>query len=263
MNALTSASTALQVLRMFVTRDQIGVGDVSRELGISRSAAYRCLLSLEAERFVMLSPSGRGYGPGPDLVAFSEIPAITESSRRRWAPILRTVRDDLGESVHSSVLVGNQVLVTEGRRSVHSEDMGSRIGMTSPAHAMAAGKLLLAALDDRLVRAIMPTDGLSPRTPRTVVDIDVLLEQLAGVRRDGFACAIQESEVGIDSVAVPLDGSSFRDRAALVISAPSERGGRPRLRRLGIAAREIIAAASDASGVSPWEFRRRSTSSRS
>lgn len=259
MSAIPSATIVLQVLGMLATRDQIGVGEVSRELGISRSSAYRALLSLESESFIMLSPSGRGYGPGPSLIAFSEVRAIEGDTRRRWAPILRGVRDALGESVHSSVLVGSQVLVTEGRRSVHSEDMGSRIGMTLPAHAMAAGKLLLAALDDRLVRAIMPADGLVARTPLTITDIEVLLQELADVRRDGFACAIQESEVGIDSVAIPLDGSSFRDRSALVISAPSERGGRVRLRRLGIAAREVIAESAEANGITPWAFRRRSS----
>lgn len=252
---MTASTLLLQVISLAARRDRLGIGDVVRELGASRSAAYRALRTLEDGGYLLLSPSGRGYGPGPELVRLSELPPIDGAARRGWAPVLDAIRDATGETVHVAALVGGQVLVVDGRRSAHEDDMGSRIGMTASANSMAAGKLLLAALDDRLVRAIIPATVLPQRTNRTIADADELLAELARIRRDGYACAVQESEAGIDSIAVPLDGATMGTRIAAVVSVPSDRGGIRRLRRLGMLAASAISAAAADGRVTPWRLR--------
>lgn len=254
------SSLALRIIALVAERDRIGTGDVVRELGVSRSAAYRALRVLEQQGYLMLAQSGRGYGVGPALVRLAESPAIETASRRRWIPVLGDVRDETGETVHVAALVGSQVLVVDGRRSAQEHDMGSRIGMTAPANSMAAGKLLLAALDDRLILSMIPSPRLPLRTSRTIGETDELLGEVGRIRDDGYACAIEESEAGIDSIAVPLDGSTFRDRVALVVSVPTERGGVRRLRRLGAVSATVIAEAAKRGQVSPWACRRPSAS---
>lgn len=247
-----STSLALRILSLAAERDRVGIGDVVRELGASRSSAYRALQSLEASGHLLLSETGRGYGAGPALLRLAEVPAVDAASRRAFAPVLGAIRDATGETVHASVLLGSQVLVLDGRRSAHEVDMGSRIGMTAPAHSMAAGKLLLAALDDRLVRAMIPADELPRRTSRTIGAADELMAELARVREQGYAMAVQESEAGVDSIALPLDGSTPRTRVAVVVSVPSERGGIRRLRSMGAIAGECLAAAADEGVIAPW-----------
>lgn len=248
------ADLQLRILGLIAQRDRIGVGNVVRELGASRSSAYRALRSLEEAGMLLLSPTGRGYGPGPSLVALTEVHAIEPAARRRRSAALDAIRDATGETVHASILVGSQVVAIDGRGSPTGGDMGSRIGMTAPANAMAAGKLLLAALDDRLIHFMVPDSVLPRRTPRTISDPSKLLQELEQIRRDGFATALQESEEGVDSVAIPLDGTTMRDRVAAVVSVPSERGGIPRLRRLAVAASRVVREARD---VHPWPVSRR------
>lgn len=247
-----STPLALKVLSLAADHDRIGIGDVVREFGVARSSAYRALSALEASGHLLLSESGRGYGAGPELLRLAEVPAVDAASRRAFAPVLGAIRDATGETVHASVLLGSQVLVLDGRRSAHEVDMGSRIGMTAPAHAMAAGKLLLAALDDRLVRAMIPSDELPRRTSRTIGAADELMAELARVREQGYSIAVQESEAGVDSIALPLDGSTPRTRIAVVVSVPSERGGVRRLRSLGMMAAGCLARAADEGVIAPW-----------
>ena len=256
---MTTQALPLRIIALASARERIGIGDVVRELGTSRSAAYRALRTLEETGYLLLAPSGRGYGPGPALVHLAEIGAIDVTVKRRWASVLDGIRDATGETVHAAVLIGSQVLVVDGRRSVNENDMGSRIGMTAPANSMAAGKLLLAALDDRLIRSMIPSAELPQRTSRTIASADALAAELDHIRHDGFAFAVQESETGVDSIAVPLDGSTYRDRVAAVVSLQSERGGLRQLRRLGVLATGVIADAAEAGTVQPWRLARRAS----
>lgn len=256
---MSTQALPLRIIALASSRERIGIGDIVRELGASRSAAYRALRTLEQTGYLMLAQSGRGYGPGPALVHLAEVGAIDVAAKRRWASVLDGIRDATGETVHAAVLIGSQVLVVDGRRSVNENDMGSRIGMTAPANSMAAGKLLLAALDDRLIRSMIPGSDLPQRTSRTIASADALAAELDHIRHDGFAFAVQESETGVDSIAVPLDGSTYRDRVAAVVSLQSERGGLRQLRRLGVLATGVIADAAEAGTVQPWRLARRAS----
>ena len=49
-----------------------------------------------------------------------------------------------------------------------------------------------------------PPTPLEPLTPATIVDPDQLATEIARVRRDGCAVAIDELEVGLSSLAAPV-----------------------------------------------------------
>ena len=90
-------------------------------------------------------------------------------------------------------------------------------------HASAAGKLLLADLDDRAVtrwyRQAKPRSADLPDPRRS----GALLDELAHVRTQGWAEIDGESEPGPASVAAPLRDSSGALVAMLGYSGPSER----------------------------------------
>jgi DNA-binding IclR family transcriptional regulator len=67
------------------------------------------------------------------------------------------------------------------------------------------GKLLLARRlpDDDAVRDWLLERELTPRTPRTIVDPEAFVAELARTRARGYAVDDQENELGINCVAVP------------------------------------------------------------
>lgn len=221
--AVGALDAGLRALALFAERDVLSSTDVAELVGVSRATAHRVLLTLSAQGFASLRGSGRGYVPGPALAAFARTEEVSRERRERMRRVVTDVREQTGESVHVSALVGGRVVVIDGRRSRHAHDIGLRIGMTAEPHAMAAGKLLLAALDDVQAFSLLPAEPFPRRGPATVRTEAELRAELVGIRRAGWAGAVQESEVGVASIAVPLDGSHWRDRTALVVSAPLER----------------------------------------
>lgn len=252
--SLSSVTAALKLVEQFTAEDRITVASAAATLGVGRSSAHRLLRTLEARNFALLSSSGRGYTPGPALLALSCAPSVTADTRIRIRPIIEETQSQLGESVHSAILAGDHVMVVDGRRSTHGRDIGLRTGMTAPAHSMAAGKLLLAALDDTQVRALLPPEPLARRGPGTIISHRELLAELAWIRRHGWAETHDESEADVHSVAVPLDGNDWRTRMALIISLPHPRADEDLLIELASSARQIVARYAEQGVVSPWPF---------
>lgn len=225
---LQGLEAGLTALRFVLGRDSSTVTDVARELGIARSRAHRVLRTLERSALIAPATTGRGFVAGPRMMDLAVPYGLDLATRFSNRPVIDRVFSATGESVHTAVLIGNQLLVTNGRKSSHEDDIGLRIGMMMPAHAMAGGKLLLSMLDDGQVLALLPPQ-LEKVGPRTTTERLHLLEELRNIRADRYAMCEQESERGVDSVALHLSGTTWRDRTAVVISMPSYRGGRKRL----------------------------------
>jgi DNA-binding IclR family transcriptional regulator len=96
--------------------------------------------------------------------------------------------------------------------SRHFLGTGQWVGRRVPYHCTAVGKVLIAF-------GGAEPGPLEPLTPATIVDPDRLETEIERVRRSGYATAVDELEVGLSSLAVPVaDGM-----AALSISGPTLR----------------------------------------
>jgi DNA-binding IclR family transcriptional regulator len=92
-----------------------------------------------------------------------------------------------------------------------------------PAHAVSAGKALLAALPVDTLRELYGDEPLTPLTERTLPTRAALEAQLDVVRQQGYAVNIGESERGITAAACAIPGRAAGERLAIAVSAPSSR----------------------------------------
>ena len=81
-------------------------------------------------------------------------------------------------------------------------------------------------------------------TERTIVELEPLLEELARIRRRGFATAIGEYELGLNAVAAPVHDARGNVIAAVDIWGPAFRLTPRRIPELAAQAREAAAAIS-------------------
>lgn len=230
----------LRALTHVLERDVTTTGELAVALNIARSRAHRILRTLEIEGYAAPSSTGRGFVPAARMLRLSSPPASTPD-RSHLNKQLDRIGAETGEDIHSGILMGDHFLVTDGVSAERLPKIGLRRGMLAPAHAMAGGKLLLSYLDPGQVLGLLPTQ-LSHEGPNTITDRAQLVANLKEIRRDQLATAIGESEHGVDSVAVLLSGSTWRNRTALIVSCPSHRGGEHRLRSLGKIARHILSS---------------------
>ena len=81
-------------------------------------------------------------------------------------------------------------------------------------------------------------------TERTIVELEPLLEELARIRRRGYATAIGEYELGLNAVAAPVHDARGNVIAAVDIWGPAFRLTPRRIPELAAQAREAAAAIS-------------------
>lgn len=92
-----------------------------------------------------------------------------------------------------------------------------RIGRDAPMHSTGSGKVLMSTMSSAKIRQILEQYGLSPLTPKTITTVDLLNEELAKVRSQGYALDNEECEVGHRCVSVPL--YDYTGTVAAAISA--------------------------------------------
>ncbi|MEU0134059.1 IclR family transcriptional regulator [Streptomyces sp. NPDC006296] len=238
---IESLDTGLRLMRLFLNHDTLSVTDAARELGVARSTAHRVLSTLESRGFATRDASGRGYSAGPELVVLGRPAGYAPGTRARLQVVLDAAATATGETVSTAALIGDQVITTDGRESPHPVRAVLETGRTHPAHATAAGKVLLARLTTEQVRALYPREELHAVTGRTLTSRTALLAELAGIRALARADSAGESAEGMNSVAVPLPAGSWRDRLALTASMPAGRGGATELARHADALRAAAA----------------------
>jgi hypothetical protein len=81
-------------------------------------------------------------------------------------------------------------------------------------------------------------------TERTIVELEPLLEELARIRRRGYATALGEYEIGLNAVAAPVHDARGAVIAAVDIWGPAFRLTPRRIPELAAQARDAAAAIS-------------------
>ncbi|MER7695987.1 helix-turn-helix domain-containing protein [Streptomyces sp. NPDC096095] len=138
---IASLDTGLRALRPFLAHDTLTVSEAAERLDVGRSTAHRVLSTLEGRGFAIRDTSGRGYAAGPELVRLGRPAGVGRAARDRLGPVLDDAVARTGETVSCVALIGDQVIVTDGRESAHPVRVAlSRDGRGRPTRRRAASR---------------------------------------------------------------------------------------------------------------------------
>lgn len=132
--------------------------------------------------------------------------------------ITKDIVGKCNETSHFAILDGRDVVYLIKQDSSEAIRMVSSIGKRIPAYSTAIGKALLSGYTDEAVRTLY-ADGLEKITENTVVDINVLCDQLEEIRHTKIAYESEESSMNITCIAVPVEKNG-EVVAALSVSIP-------------------------------------------
>lgn len=198
-------------------RPRMTVADAARASNTTRAAARRCLLTLEQLGY--LTHDGRFFAPTPRMLRLGAAFLETSALPRLAQPHLESARDEVTESVSLAVLEGDWSVFIARAETQRIVSIGVRVGARLPVHASATGRILLAALPDDTVDAVLRRARRRATTPATVVGATELRELVLRARTDGFAYTDEELELGMRSMAVPVRDGRGRTVAAMSVSA--------------------------------------------
>jgi DNA-binding IclR family transcriptional regulator len=180
-----------------------GVSEVARELCISKPRAHRHLRALVQRGYASQHAGGDGYEIGVKVLALGEAVRDRFDAAAAMRPSMAPLREATGLAVTASVLVEGAVIIVEMLQGKTLIEFGIRPGSRLDFHASAHGLIALAfgpsELQDKLLRRPLTT-----WTAHTVTDPEAVRANVAAVRRQGWATAVDAVQIGVNALAAPV-----------------------------------------------------------
>jgi DNA-binding IclR family transcriptional regulator len=191
--------------------------DLQEASGLAKSTTSRMLAALERTGLVERDVAG-SYVAGRLFWLYAARHDPWEELVRLARPAMERIGEETAETVHLSVTRGEQVVQVAQVNSRYLLGTRDWTEIEVPPHTSSLGKVFYAwgAL-------AVPTGGLHARTVATITDPAAFERDGARCRKRGYAVTVDELEVGLSGIAVPVHGPRGDVVAALGISGPTQR----------------------------------------
>jgi IclR family transcriptional regulator, acetate operon repressor len=205
------------LVRVLESEQPVALTDLASASGIPKSTASRLVSALERQGLVEQDGERGRLRPGPAILRVAERSMLERSILELARPSLDVLGKGTGETINLAVPGRHGVEHIAQVESRHFLGAGQWLGRSADYHCTANGKVFMA-----FGRAPIPARPPA-LTPRTIVDPARLTADLSRVRRDSFAEAIDELEIGLAAIAAPVRGPGGQVVAALSITGPTVR----------------------------------------
>ncbi|MBI4526247.1 MAG: IclR family transcriptional regulator [Deltaproteobacteria bacterium] len=224
----------MRILELFsVGRPRWKLTEISRELKLTKSAAFRVVQTLEKEGYLRKDQNDKSYMLTAKILSLSSVVLsqfnIIDQSRRAvdwlWAKTQGTVV--------VRVLEGDQLISVLVRESPLALRVTHRVGTAYDFNFGAIGKAILAYFPEEELEKILKKSLPMKFTPKTIVSIPAFLEELRKVRRNGYALSDEEAIEGVRAVGAPIFDRTERPIAGISVGLPVVRFSRPQISEFG------------------------------
>jgi DNA-binding IclR family transcriptional regulator len=245
-----SVDRALSILEVLARTGEAGVTEISAELGVHKSTAFRLMATLESHRLVEQTGDRGRYRLGVGILRLAGATTARLDLVQEARPICRQLAADTGETVNVAVLSDGSALYLDQVAGSSALQPHNWVGQHIPLHATSNGKVLLSGLDDPELDAVL---GAMPTfTEHTITTLPRLRAELERVREQGYAVAVDELEVGLTAVAAPVRNAHGDVVASMSVSGPSFRLGDDRVEKV---VAQTVEAADEVSHRLGWGHR--------
>ncbi|MGH3383610.1 MAG: IclR family transcriptional regulator [Nocardioidaceae bacterium] len=212
----------LAILTVLGAHRRSSLAEVAERVDLPKPTALRFLRSLEPGGWVRRDPDGH-YSLGPAVIGLAGQYLSADAVIVAASPVMRRMRDELGETTTLSRASGVQRTCVQEFPSEQSLRLVLGLGETGPLYAGASGLVLLAHLDADTRQRLLAGD-LPALTDRTITSPEELELECAQIRERGWATTHGQRTAGAAAVAVPLkDPAATGGVSALGIYGPEAR----------------------------------------
>ena len=210
----------------------VTASEVQQLTDLPRPTCYRFLHSMQAEQLLDEVSSGR-FIVGENLVRLALLGQTDVDICRSAAPTLQRAADDLGEAVFLSRFRNRGVEIIhvevpgDAKRSFVHPGLGFR-----PMHACSCSKVIAAFADDTFRQDIL-SGPMRSFTEYTRCDPQRLSREFDQILSSGYAECVQEIELGVSSVAAPVQIGSVGALYSIGATGPVRRFTKDRRAQIG------------------------------
>ncbi|NDI35130.1 IclR family transcriptional regulator [Chengkuizengella sediminis] len=207
---------ALDILLCFTDEIDLGLTEIAEKTGLHKSTVFRLLASLEVKGFVIRDSVTEKYRLGFRIWELSANLSQSDDPATILLPEMERLRDILGETISLYIRDGNERIRIQAVQSKHSIRRVAPIGARLPLYVGASSKILIAFADTDIQENMI-------NEWTELIDISAYKDQMAEIRKVGYATSIEERESGVAAVSIPIFNRSHHLVAALSVSGPVNR----------------------------------------
>ena len=216
-----SVAKAVAILRAFSHLQPIrGVGELSDELGMTRSVTQKLMLTLCDLGLLEQEPVSRKYRISPRVLEIAGPFLRTSPLIREGSIVLKELVNRTEMTCALGIRQDSHVLYLVSIEAQTSVKANSVAGERTPIYCSATGKCLLAFADADTKRAVLASLHLEPLTEHTITDLAALAAELGKIATRGYAINNEERVIGLCGVAVPITNNAGEAVAALSVGIP-------------------------------------------
>ncbi|MEV2190857.1 IclR family transcriptional regulator [Streptomyces phaeochromogenes] len=221
---MKSVTRSLRILEAVAQHQPVTVGELTKLFGLPKSTVQRTLVTLAEAGWLRANRKDTTrWEVGARVLAVR--PAALQGSSLFAAardPMVR-LRDKVNETIHLSVPDALQCMVVVDRVDCdHAVRTFHTIGDTSPLHATATGRAVLAHLPKQDVEEYIAR-GLERYSETTPADPEELRAELRRIRTDGYAVNRNQYRPGVCAIAASVLDEDGTPLATVAISMPDSR----------------------------------------
>lgn len=221
--AIQSVERAAAILRLLAENSEpMGLLQISAALGLAKGTAHGLLSTLQEVGFVEQPVTAGPYRVSGDMVGLGRNRLDPNELRARAMNWTDALASRTGEAAKVAVFRDGRAVVAHHVFRAGGGQQKLLTGTAVELHATALGKVL-AAFEPGAARSIVGRT-LSGLTYRTITERTALYRELATVRDQGWAAAVDEAEPDRADIAAPV-----RDRGGYVVAVVGIDGARDRL----------------------------------
>jgi DNA-binding IclR family transcriptional regulator len=183
------------------------VVDVTRALNLPWATVHRTIVQLEKAQFLKRNPDSNRYEIGPRLWYIGSAYLANHRVLKAAMSYLAQVEDMQGVVVQIVERVGFQSVVVYSAQAPGEEIIKAHYGYHFPLHCGSKGKVLLAFENPAFIEDYLRRD-LEQLTAETIVDPDLIRDDLARIRETEFSLTIGDVQPFTGSMAAPIRDAS-------------------------------------------------------
>jgi len=219
-----SVAKCFQVLEALnVAGRAVGLTELAQLAELDRSATQRITHTLKTLGYLRQDASSRAFTLSGRMLEFGHTVLATDRLRACAQPHLEALNRRVSETVNLMKREDLEIVYVLRYPSLHAVSVDLHVGSRLPVFCSAAGRAILATMDEPQALALLKASRRIAMTPNTVTDIPGLLDKLGEARRLGYVLNDQESFVGDISVAVALLDPAGVPLGAVNIAVPYPR----------------------------------------
>jgi IclR family pca regulon transcriptional regulator len=219
---ITSIERGVRVLGVFDRQHpELMLGEVAQRANLSPATARRFLMTFKALGYI--GKNGRNYMLRSKVLELGFAYLNSMNVDEALQPYLLEMVQQTGYCTSITVLETSEIVFIASYAVGRIVRLSAVTGSRFPAHATAAGRVLLAHRTPEQLQAYFKTSPLRKLTSATETNVDVFKQDIENVRAKGYSIVPDELELGLVTVAVPIMGSAGNAIAAITCASVSLR----------------------------------------